>query len=112
MRLVICGFGWLCLLASLAIGAWEIFGQREGGETHLRPAGELWFQLDTGSLNLMQAIVERYIWPPLWDPGVVSLLQLPALLIFAVPGLLLVLLCYLPLFGKTKSKRKWRFRRN
>ena len=59
------------------------------------PLGQLWFKLHVGSLNLVQAVIERYIWPPIWDPAIVSLLQLPAVTVFAVPALILMLLCHL-----------------
>ena len=41
------------------------------------PAGEVWFKLDNSSLNLVQAIVQRYLHPFLWDPLIVGILQWP-----------------------------------
>ncbi len=70
----------------------------------LRPAGELWSHIDVASLNLVQAVIERYVWPPLWDPVIFSLLLLPAIVIPAVPGLVLVVLCH----GRVKRRRRRR----
>ncbi|MEG9860979.1 MAG: hypothetical protein V6Z81_00510 [Parvularculales bacterium] len=41
------------------------------------PLGRVWYSLHPDSLNLMQAVVQRYIWPDLWDNGAVWLLQWP-----------------------------------
>jgi hypothetical protein len=107
MRVVGCSLGWFLVLAALAVAGWELLAPDPASGIGLRPAGELWFSLSVGSLNLMQAVIERYIWPALWDPGVVSILQLPALLVFAVPGLLLLIAC----FGRRSfRRRRWRFK--
>ncbi len=55
--------------------------------------GELWFDLHVGSLNLAQAVIQRYLHPALWDPAIVWVLLQPAWLAFAVPGLALWILC-------------------
>ncbi|MBT5664421.1 MAG: hypothetical protein HOJ06_03700, partial [Rhodospirillaceae bacterium] len=41
--------------------------------------GGLWFQAHAASLNLSQAIVQRYLFPPLWDDFIVPQLLLRAL---------------------------------
>lgn len=83
----IAGFlGVLLLLAALAVYA------TDPAESGPRVLGQLWYDLHPGSLNLTQAIIERYIWAPLWDPAILSVLQLPAVLVFAVPGFVLVAL--------------------
>lgn len=40
--------------------------------------GDLWARMDGASLNLVQAIVQRYLLPALWDPMLVTVLLLPA----------------------------------
>ena len=55
--------------------------------------GQVWFALDSASLNLVQAAVQRYLHPWLWDPAAVQLLLWPA---WALPGsvaIVLFLLC-------------------
>ncbi|MBI1209708.1 MAG: hypothetical protein GC191_20795 [Azospirillum sp.] len=54
--------------------------------------GALWFQLAPASLNLAQAVIQRYLLPALWDPAILTLLLWPAPLVLAVPGLALLLL--------------------
>jgi len=104
MRVFGYGFGWLLLLAALAVAGWELLAPSETAGFALRPLGELWYRLSPGSLNLLQAIVERYIWPPLWDPAIVGVLRLPALLVFAVPALIILAGCYG--FGGRRRKRR------
>ena len=105
MRIMACILGWLFVLAALAVAVWEVLSPDEKAGVQLRPAGELWYRLDVASLNLVQAVIERYIWPPLWDPVLSSLLHLPALVVPAVPGLVLAVLCH------TRAKRKRKKRR-
>jgi hypothetical protein len=67
--------GWaLVIIALLIVGAgigiWLVAGPTTGGE--------LWFRLDHESLNLVQAITQRYISPWLWDPVIVDILLWPA----------------------------------
>jgi len=107
MRLVGCGLGWLLIVAALAVAGWELLAPNPAVGFDLRPAGELWYSLSPGSLNLLQAVVERYIWPPLWDPAIVGILQWPALAVFAVPGLVLLVVCY---WRPAHRRRRWRFK--
>lgn len=64
-------------VAVLMLG-FELLLAWQTGSYRLLATGELWFRLDAGSLNLIQAVVQRYIHPVLWDPLLVSLLQWPA----------------------------------
>lgn len=92
MRRISCVLALVAALGALALFAWDLAAAGPAGVV-LRPLGEIWYRLDAGSLNLTQAVVERYLWPPLWDPGVITLLQLPATLLLAGLALLLLLLC-------------------
>ncbi|MGI9420544.1 MAG: hypothetical protein ACR2RA_22200 [Geminicoccaceae bacterium] len=64
------------------------------GDYRVLAAGELWFRLHSYSLNLTQAIVQRYLAPALWDPVIVGLLQWPAWSILGAPGAVLAILFY------------------
>ncbi len=55
--------------------------------------GQVWYDLDRGSINLMQAVVQRYLHPAIWDPGVMEILQWPAWLVALIPAAILLLLC-------------------
>ena len=47
------------------------------GHDVTRSAGEIWYALRPGSLNLAQAIVQRYLHPDLWQGLAVPLLLRP-----------------------------------
>ncbi|HLI10889.1 MAG TPA: hypothetical protein VKY65_04760 [Alphaproteobacteria bacterium] len=84
--------GWLLLFGAVLVVANEAYAWLDKGSYHIIAAGELWYDLDRDSLNLMQAVIQRYIAPALWDDVMRPLLLLPAWLILGVPGLVLVLL--------------------
>ena len=82
--------GWLLLaLALLAAGA-ETVASLRAGEWQPMALGQLWYDLHRGSLNLMQAVVQRYLHPAIWDPGVIFVLQWPAWLVALIPGAILL----------------------
>jgi hypothetical protein len=47
------------------------------GRDVTRSAGEIWYVLEPGSLNLSQAIVQRYLLPEIWEQVAVPLLLRP-----------------------------------
>ncbi|MHA1569749.1 MAG: hypothetical protein ACTSXZ_09775 [Alphaproteobacteria bacterium] len=84
--------GWgLLLLAAAALG-WEVIAWGLTGNYEVLLPGRLWASIDRPSLNLTQAVVQRYILPELWDYLILPLLLAPLWLVLAVPGLLLALL--------------------
>ena len=40
-------------------------------------AGEVWYVLSPSSINLVQAVIERYVWAPLWADVFLPILQMP-----------------------------------
>lgn len=48
----------------------------------ITPLGLDWFNFSPGSLNLSQAIVQRYVHPYIWDPVVQTILQAPSWVVF------------------------------
>jgi hypothetical protein len=52
--------------------------------------GQLWYELSRSSLNLVQAVVQRYIHPFLWDPIIVSVLLSWAFAVLMILGVLLL----------------------
>ena len=85
--------GWLFVLAAVATAARDITAWIDTGTYVQIRLGELWFQIDNASLNLVQAVVQRYVFPALWDPVIVTVLLLPAWFFFAVPAIVLLVLC-------------------
>ena len=84
--------GWIVLLAGAAVLV------RDGlvwiDTKHWAPIalGQLWYQLNRSSLNLFQAVVQRYIHPFFWDPIIVSLLLSRAFAVLMILGVLLLVL--------------------
>ena len=89
--------GGILLLAGIAVlgfDLWQyvqVMGQNagQGQSFHLGAAGELWYRLSPGTLNLTQAVTQRYVLPELWDSVLLTVLLWPAFLVLAVPGLIL-----------------------
>jgi len=69
-------FGWLmlALAAFLALGGATLALK---GQTLAQASGAVWFQVHSDSLNLTQAITQRYILPVLWDPIAIAILNWP-----------------------------------
>ncbi|MCA3337938.1 MAG: hypothetical protein INF90_05375 [Roseomonas sp.] len=67
----------LALLA-LAVGLFAVFGGN--------PLGAVLFRLDPSLLNLVQAVVQRYLLPMIWDDVLLPVLEAPAWVIPAVLG--------------------------
>ncbi|MFQ5954545.1 MAG: hypothetical protein ACE5JZ_05735 [Kiloniellales bacterium] len=93
MRLVGRAVGWLLLLGAMVVAARDIVQLHDTGSYEAIVVGKLWHDLHVDSLNLAQAVIQRYLHPALWDPVIVWVLLLPAWLVFAVPGLGLSILC-------------------
>ncbi|MAG96140.1 MAG: hypothetical protein CMM08_05575 [Rhodospirillaceae bacterium] len=99
--------GWLLAgLALLALGA-ELVASLEAGAYRGLALGELWYALDVSSLNLIQAVVQRHLWPLLWDPMLVTVLRWPAWISFGLVALALVLICR----RRDGERRPYRFRK-
>ncbi len=64
-------------LVGVGIAAWVVSWSATASFDLSTPAGKLWYQLDSGSLNLTQAITERYLSPDVWDGVILPLLLLP-----------------------------------
>ena len=84
--------GWLLLAVVFMVAGAEAVDSLRAGEWQPMALGQLWYDLDRGSINLMQAVVQRNLHPAIWDPGVIAVLQWPAWLVAAIPALILLLL--------------------
>jgi hypothetical protein len=89
MRIAARVLGLLFLLAAALVLGADLAASGDGSETALEPLGALWYSLSPASLNLVQAVIERYVWEPLWDPVLITALQWPAAAAFAVLGAVL-----------------------
>jgi hypothetical protein len=79
----------LVVLAALTLAYDLATGLSGGGTLGFASVGEVWGRLSAPSLNLVQAIVQRYLFPALWDPVLITLLLLPAWLTAGILGLIL-----------------------
>jgi len=78
--------GWLIVLSGIAVLARDIMVGVQTGVWAPIALGQLWFDIDRSSLNLVQAVVQRYISPVLWDPVIVGLLYCWAFLVLLILG--------------------------
>lgn len=85
-------FGWILLLGAIASLVSDAIAAMEGGTFALRPMGELWYALSPSSLNVAQAVVQRYVSPALWDDVIFRIISWPTVGVLGIPGLLLVVL--------------------
>jgi hypothetical protein len=91
--------GALLVGLALAAFAFELLAATDGGYRTIA-AGELWFRVHPYSLNLCQAIVQRYLHPTLWDPVIITMLQWPGWSLLGAPGTALLVL-----FGPWMSRK-------
>jgi hypothetical protein len=88
MRQFGCWLGVGLLVAGAAVAVAELLTMLQGAASTLS-IGAIWFRIHANSLVGFQALIEQGLTPLLWPP-VQWLLTLPAWLVLAPPGLLLV----------------------
>lgn len=76
--------GAVSLVATMVILGADLVSWGFDGRLTFRDFGRLWFDLHSASLNLTQAIIQRYLDPALFDSVVLPVLLSPAALVFAV----------------------------
>ena len=84
--------GWIILLAGGAVLVRDLLVWIDTKHWAPIALGQLWYQLNRSSLNLVQAVVQRYIHPFLWDPIIVSILLSWAFAVLMILGVLLLVL--------------------
>ncbi len=92
--------GWIFLLAGAAVLVRDLLVWIDTKHWAPIALGQLWYQLNRSSLNLVQAVVQRYIHPFLWDPIIVSILLSWAFAVLMILGVLLLIV-----FRGRKSQR-------
>jgi hypothetical protein len=63
-----------------------------GNALSFTPVGQIWANIHTTSLQLLQPAIERHIAVWLWDPVVLGILTAPAWLVFGILGAILMLI--------------------
>lgn len=93
MRLVGWAVGWALVLAATAVVIWDLVSLFQGQGFPWRPLGAVWAAIDRNSLLLVEPAIVRHLSEGLWSGLVFPLLEAPAVAVFGLPGLLLLLLC-------------------
>ena len=84
--------GWIMFLAGVAVLVRDTLVWIDTKRWAPIVVGQLWYELNRSSLNLVQAVVQRYIHPFLWDPIIVTVLLWWAFAVLMVLGLLILAL--------------------
>jgi hypothetical protein len=66
--------GWIIVLAGLSVLIRDVIAWLDTKIWEPIALGQLWYQLDRPGLNLVQAVIQRYVSPVLWDPIILSIL--------------------------------------
>ena len=82
--------GWVAFLAGAAVLVRDVLVWINTKHWAPIALGQLWYQLDRSSLNLVQAVTQRYIHPFLWDPIIVTILLSWAFAVLMIFGVLLL----------------------
>jgi hypothetical protein len=83
--------GWLLIVLAVAMAGHEGVTSLDAGAYDKLAFGELWAKIDIASLNLIQAGIQRHLWPWLWDVVILNIILLPAWVVLGVPGIALAL---------------------
>ena len=82
--------GWVAFLAGAAVLVRDVLVWINTKHWAPIALGQLWYQLNRSSLNLVQAVIQRYIHPFLWDPIIVTILLSWAFAVLMILGVLLL----------------------
>ena len=83
--------GWALVLLGLIAVGYDALAYFQTGTLSLIELGRAWYAIDPGSINLVQAVVERYIHPFLWNDVIFPVLLAPASAVLIGLGLVLIL---------------------
>jgi len=84
--------GWIMFLAGFAVLVRDALVWTDTKRWAPIVLGQLWYELNRSSLNLVQAMIQRYIHPFLWDPVIVTILLSWAFAVLMVLGVLLLII--------------------
>ena len=101
--------GWILLFCTLVLLGWDAVSSLSSGTWGFAVLGQRWYEIDQAlgsfTLNTLQAGIERNVSVDLWDNVFGPVLLWPAVAVFFVPGLILVLLCRR--WGGNKAPRRF-----
>jgi hypothetical protein len=80
---------WILALLTLGIDLLHLFQE---GTFEPKALGLWWSELHVTSLTAAQNLIERHIYAPLWNPGIVTVLLWPAWAVFGALAFILTAL--------------------
>ena len=92
---------WVLLALALIVAGHDALNYWQTGTYDPLQLGTLWYQVERASLNLVQAAVERYVHPILWQDAIFPLLVWPAWLVLGSFAVVFGLL-----FGPRRPRRR------
>jgi hypothetical protein len=78
--------GWILVLVGAGFLAVDAVSWLHTGGIVPTPLGRIWFSIDRFSLNLMQAVIERYVAAALWQSVIGPALLYPGWAVFPALG--------------------------
>jgi hypothetical protein len=84
--------GWLILLAGLSALTRDVMVWIDRKTWAPLALGQLWYELSRSSLNLVQAAIQRYVSPFLWNPIIVAILLCWASAVLITLGVAILLI--------------------
>jgi hypothetical protein len=97
LRFVFRSLSVLALAVAVIMAVLDATRSVAAGNLVTTPLGESWFSVSPATLNLAQAVTQRYLSPAIWDPYMIWVLTMPGFAVMAALSFLL----YLP-------GRRWR----
>ena len=102
---------WLFVVLAVGFAGLDGYRSIQSGKLAFIPLGQSWYAIDPGSLNLLQAVVERYLHPYLWDPIIFTVLLAPSWAFFGGLAVLVALARWIAAFiGRRSRSRRSVFR--
>lgn len=95
MRLIVRLAGLLLVAGAVIVAGIEMARSFQTGKWVFIPLSKLWYDVSPGSLSFTQSLVQRYLGPQVWEPGVVTVLNWPAWSVLGGLGLVLLILASL-----------------
>lgn len=81
--------GTILIVLGLGILGWDLARWWQTDDFVPQVGGQVWFELSPGTLNLTQAVVQRYLTPALWDDVLQPVLLWPAFVVLMGLGIVL-----------------------
>ncbi len=103
LKFVLRALGSVLLALAIITGIADAIRSIAESQIMLKPLGQLWFELSPETLNLSQAVVQRYVHPIVWDPFMQTVLTWPAWGVFAIVGFFFMWL------GARRRKQRFRY---